>query len=120
MLVNGILCYPFGVSPETRRPKTPPGKGAGQTAFLLAQLGAHAAARFAARIKPLGITPAHAGIIRLLARSAGLSQRQLCRLLSILPSRLVVLMDELEGKSLVERKDDPHDRRSYALHLTEK
>jgi DNA-binding MarR family transcriptional regulator len=69
---------------------------------------------------PLGLSPSHAGILRLLARTEGLSQRDLCSKLSILPSRLVVLIDELEGKGLVQRADDPSDRRSYSLRLTAK
>jgi DNA-binding MarR family transcriptional regulator len=34
------------------------------------------------------------------------------------PSRLVAVLDELEGYGLVERRDNPADRRSYALYLT--
>jgi DNA-binding MarR family transcriptional regulator len=30
----------------------------------------------------------------------------------------VVLLDELEQRGLIERRDNPADRRSYALHLT--
>jgi DNA-binding MarR family transcriptional regulator len=52
--------------------------------------------------------------------AAGLSQRALAERLGVLPSRLVTLVDELETRGLVERRDDPEDRRSYALHLTEK
>ena len=94
-------------------------RGAGWVAFLLAQVGAHAAARFAERLAPLGLAPQHAGILRLVAFDAGLSQRALGERLGVLPSRLVALVDELEGKGLVERRDHPEDRRSYALHLTE-
>ena len=36
------------------------------------------------------------------------------------PSRLVALIDELEHRGLVERRDQPSDRRRYALHLTPK
>ncbi len=36
-------------------------------AFLLAQLGAHAADRFGERIKGLGVAPRHAGILRMIA-----------------------------------------------------
>jgi len=36
------------------------------------------------------------------------------------PSRLVVLVDELETRGLAERRANPDDRRSHALHLTEK
>lgn len=96
------------------------GRGAGSLAFLLAQVGAHAASRFAERIATLGISPPHAGVLRLVGGTAGLSQRTLGERLGILPSRLVALLDELEERRLVERRDDPEDRRSYALHLTEK
>jgi DNA-binding MarR family transcriptional regulator len=91
----------------------------GWLAFLIAQVGAHAAARFAERLAPLELAPQHAGILRLVGVSAGLSQRALAERLGILPSRLVALVDELEARGLVERRDDPDDRRNYALHLSE-
>ncbi len=94
------------------------GRARGSPAFLLAQVGAHAAAQFADRIAPLGLTPAEAGILRAIAARVGLSQRELSELLAILPSRLVALVDELEARGLIERRNDPEDRRSYALHLT--
>ena len=40
-------------------------------------------------------------------------------MLGTFPSRLVALLDELEERKLVERRDRPGDRRSYALHLTD-
>jgi DNA-binding MarR family transcriptional regulator len=89
-------------------------------AFLLAQIGAHAAAKFAERLAPLGLAPQHAGALRLIASSDGLSQRQLGEMLGALPSRVVALVDDLERRGLVERQDDPGDRRSYALRLTDK
>jgi len=101
---------------EIRRDGKP---GGASTAFLLAQVGAQAAAAFAARLTRLGLVPAHAGILRVIAMSEGLSQRILARQLGILPSRLVVLVDEMESKGLIERRDAPEDRRTHALHLTE-
>lgn len=89
-------------------------------AFLLSQVGAHAAARFAERLKPLGLSPPHAGILRVLARSQALSQQQLAAALDLHPSRLVTLVDELESKGVVERRENPDDRRTHALHLTER
>jgi DNA-binding MarR family transcriptional regulator len=100
------------------RPAGP--RGASSAAFLLAQVGGHAAARFAERLVALDLAPAHAGILRFIDVSEGLSQRDLCTQLGVLPSRLVMLVDELEQRGLVQRRDHPHDRRSYALHLTDK
>lgn len=87
-------------------------------AFLLAQVGAHAASKFGERLSPLKLTPADAGILRMLGFSAGLSQQELSARLRIHPSRLVAVLDELERRSLIERKPNPDDRRQYALHLT--
>jgi DNA-binding MarR family transcriptional regulator len=56
----------------------------------------------------------------MIGASAGRSQQELGKLLSIAPSRLVGLVDELEERGLVERREHLEDRRSYALHLTGK
>ena len=90
------------------------------TAFLLAQVGAQAAAAFATRLEEIGLVPAHAGILRAIAGNAGISQQALASWLGMVPSRLVPLLDALEERGLVERRDHPDDRRVYELHLTEK
>jgi DNA-binding MarR family transcriptional regulator len=87
-------------------------------AFLLAQVGAHAARRFGERLAPLELTPAYAGILRAVATHSGISQQALASLLSMMPSRLVALLDELESRGLLERRDHAEDRRLYALYLT--
>jgi DNA-binding MarR family transcriptional regulator len=92
----------------------------GGAAFLLAQLGAHAAARFAERIAGLDLTPAQAGVLRLLAGNPGRSQRELADELGMPPSRFVPFADKLEERGLIERRRNPSDRRLHALHLTEK
>ena len=90
----------------------------GEPAFLLAQLGAHAASQFAERLKVLDLTPTGAGILRLLRVAAGLSQQELAARLGIHPSRLVAILDNLEKRNLVERRPNPDDRRLYSLQLT--
>ena len=100
---------------KTGRPSGP----ADSPAFLLAQLGAHAAMKFGERLGGLALSPPHAGILRFVGMSGGISQQALARQLRILPSRLVALLDELEERKLVERRADATDRRSYALHLTD-
>jgi DNA-binding MarR family transcriptional regulator len=89
-------------------------------AFLLAQLGAHAAGLFAERIAGLDLTPAQAGLLRMLATAPGRSQRELAGDLGMPPSRFVPFADELEERGLIERRRNPDDRRVYALHLTAK
>lgn len=89
-----------------------------QPAFLLAQLGAHAATQFSERLAVLELAPADAGILRLLRIAAGLSQQELAARLQIHPSRLVAILDNLEKRGFVERRANPDDRRLYSIHLT--
>jgi len=100
------------MSPTTRHPRS--------IAFLLAQVGAHAAARFAERLAPLGFGPAHAGTLRIIQMNPGMSQQALSVTLGLPASRIVGLIDELEEGGLVERREHLEDRRVYALHLTPK
>lgn len=87
-------------------------------AFLLAQLGAHAARRFAERITELDLTPPQAGLLRAVAVRPGQSQQALAAHLGTPPTRLVALVDGLEERGVVERRRNPDDRRLHALHLT--
>jgi len=88
--------------------------------FLLAQVGSHASKQFAKRLFSLGLAPPHAGILRRLAQSSGLSQRELATQLGMHASRLVAVVDELESLGLVVREGNADDRRSYSLRLTAK
>jgi DNA-binding MarR family transcriptional regulator len=102
---------------KSSQSREPPATGA---AFLLAQLGAHAADRFAERIDVLGITPPHAGILRLIARIPSCNQKALAMRLGVLPSRMVVLIDEMTEKGLIKRKRSTKDRRHSELILTKR
>src|SRR6266436_2795848 len=87
-------------------------------AFLLAQLGTHAADRFDVRIEGLGVAPRHAGILRIIATTPACNQRLLAKRLGVLPSRMVILLDELTEKGLLERKRSTKDRRHSQIILT--
>jgi DNA-binding MarR family transcriptional regulator len=82
-------------------------------------VGYHAAAQFAERLAPLNLAPPHVGILFLIMHANGLSQAALGEKLGVFPSRIVALLDELEERALVERRDSPTDRRSHSLHLTD-
>jgi DNA-binding MarR family transcriptional regulator len=87
-------------------------------AFLLAQVGHHAATLFAEQTATIGLSPPHAGIMRAIAAEPGRSQQALSAQLDVLPSRIVVYVDELEERGYVERRRNPDDRRLHALYLT--
>lgn len=95
-------------------------RGQSSPAFLLAQVGAHAASNFAERLREIDLAPPHAGILRILAATPAIPQEALARALGTHPSRLVALLDELESKGLLDRQPDEADRRRYALRLTAK
>jgi DNA-binding MarR family transcriptional regulator len=100
--------------------KKPEARGVGGASFLLAQVGAHAAQKFAERLKPLGFAPYHAGLLRMLAHSPGISQQDLAGSLRMHASNLVRILDELEQRGLLERRASGKDRRVYALYLTDR
>lgn len=87
-------------------------------AFLLAQVGSLGGRLFAERIEPLGLTAAQSGLLRAIAGAPGRSQAAIAEQLGIRPSRLVVLVDELEAAGMVVRDRDPDDRRRHVLDLT--
>jgi len=87
-------------------------------AFLLSQVGAHAAYAFEERLGAIELKPHHAGLLRMLGANPGLSQQEMCDLFGVFPSRLVVLLDQLEKRRLIERRDNPSDRRGHRLYLT--
>jgi DNA-binding MarR family transcriptional regulator len=87
-------------------------------AFLLAQIGAQGAAKFAERLEALKLSPPQAGILGVIGGESGLSQQALADLLGMFPSRLVLILDELERSGLIERRPNASDRRIYSLYLT--
>jgi len=87
-------------------------------AFLLSQVGAHAASSFEERLTVMELKPHHAGLLRMLGSNPGLSQQELCNVFGIFPSRLVVLLDQLEARRLIERRDNSSDRRGHRVYLT--
>ncbi|HEY0816316.1 MAG TPA: MarR family transcriptional regulator [Pseudonocardia sp.] len=87
--------------------------------FLLSQLGHHVADRFARALAPLGLNPAHFGVLTHLREADGRSQQQLADLLHVHRNAMVGLVDELEARGLVRRTRHPDDRRAHALHLTD-
>lgn len=95
---------------NSRRPR--------RIAFLLAQLGADAAASFEQALEPLGITASEAGMLRLIGRNPGIGQKAASEQLGVGPSRVVAVLDRLERQGAVERRRSTADRRNHEVHLT--
>lgn len=95
-----------------------PAAGGYDAAFLIAQVGAHAAEQFAARLAGDELTPPLAGILRLLRTDPAASQQSLAERLGMFPSRVVALVDDLEARGLVRRERSTEDRRLNTLVLT--
>lgn len=58
-------------------------------------------------------------MLRALSAAEGPSQRAVCTALGITPSRMVAVVDSLEAKGLVERRQNLQDRRARAVYLTD-
>lgn len=105
-------------SPSASEGKGKAASSPSAAAFLLAQLGSHAASKFAGHLTELKLVPAHAGILRILSQTPAITQQALARKLGTVPSRLVGLLDDVEGRGLIERRMNRDDRRRHAVYLT--
>ena len=101
------------------QPRPAPQRHPSGVALLLAQVGALGARLFAERIAPLGLTATQSQVLRLIARIGSPNQAELAGALGVRPSRLVVVLDELEGAGLVRRDPHPNDRRQRLIVLTD-
>jgi DNA-binding MarR family transcriptional regulator len=86
---------------------------------MVSSVGHAVARRFRETLAPLELEPREFALLRAVAAAEGQSQQAIGERLQIPPSRMVAFVDALEGRSLLERRHDPQDRRTRALHLTE-
>ena len=57
-------------------------------------------------------------VLSLVAHNPGVTSRQLCVTLGVLPPNLVGLIAALERRGLIERRPHPSDGRAMGVHLT--
>ncbi len=69
------------------------------------------------RARAHGMTRAQWVILWQLERQPGLSQKELSEILEVEPITVARLVDRLAARGMVERRDDPSDRRIWRLHL---
>jgi DNA-binding MarR family transcriptional regulator len=113
-------------SHDSRASADPPSVGGTvDTAFLESLLGYNARRAaltiievFLERMAVYGLRPVDFSLLSLVAHNPGITSRQLCAALSILPPNLVKLVADLDKRGLLQRKPHPTDGRAIGLHLT--
>lgn len=73
---------------------------------------------FMVRMAPYGLRPVDFSVLSVITHNPGITSRQLCTALGILPPNLVAMVNTLEKRELIARKPHPRDGRAVGLHLT--
>jgi DNA-binding MarR family transcriptional regulator len=102
----------IGTTPESSVPFRSVG-------FTVSTIGYAVSRRFREILAPLELEPREFALLRAVNASEGESQQAIGGRLKIPPSRMVAFVDALEGRGLLERRLNPDDRRTRALHLTD-
>ena len=76
--------------------------------------------KFLERMAVYGLKPVDFSVMSVIVHNPGVTSRQLCASLNILPPNLVSLIQSLDSRGLVERLPHPHDGRAVGLHPTQK
>ena len=82
----------------------PADKAGSSIGFLLSQVGIYAAKRFAERISAIELHPPEFRVMNVVDAAEGLSQQAIGEAIQAPASRMVAIVDELEGRGLVERR----------------
>jgi DNA-binding MarR family transcriptional regulator len=88
--------------------------------FLLKDVTRLYVQRFEQRAAVHGLTLPQCRALIYLANNEGISQVQLAEFTDIEPMSLVRILDRMESEDLVERRNDPADRRARSLYLKPK
>jgi DNA-binding MarR family transcriptional regulator len=73
---------------------------------------------FLERMAVYQLRPVDFSALSLIHHNAGITSRQLCSELGILPPNLVGIINSFERRSLVVRRPHPNDGRAQGLHMT--
>ncbi len=74
---------------------------------------------FLKRMSVYDLRPVDFSVLSLITHNPGISSRQLCSELNILPPNLVGMINTLEKRELILRKPHPSDGRVVGLHLSD-
>ncbi len=76
--------------------------------------------KFMQSVKPEKVSPVQFGVLILIEENPGLNQSGLAGALGIERSTMVAVINVLEDRGLVRRKESTADRRSYVLSLSKR
>lgn len=71
-------------------------------------------------LKPFGLTLEQFHLLKNMPVGEGLSQRKIGEIVNKRPANMTRILDRLEVKELVVRRNNPQDRRASTVFLTEK
>lgn len=104
---------PVATAPD---PSTPLLRSVG---FTISSSGYAIARGFRRTLAPLQLEPREFALLRAVGACEGQSQQAIGERLQIPASRMVAVVDALEARGLLERRQNQEDRRARALHLTD-
>lgn len=90
-----------------------------RTGYLLTQADLRTRRRLEQALAAVDLAPRHFSALTALDLVGPCPQQQLAQHLGVAETAMVLTVDELQERGLVERDRDAHDRRRYALVLTE-
>lgn len=73
---------------------------------------------FLDRMRVYDLRPVDFSVLSLIAHNPGITSRQLCGTLGILPPNLVGMINAFEKRKIIVRKPHPRDGRALGLHVT--
>jgi DNA-binding MarR family transcriptional regulator len=73
---------------------------------------------FSQRMVDFGLTPVDFSVLSLIGHNPGITSRQLCSALNILPPNLVGKISAMEQRRMIDRRPHPQDGRAVGLHLS--
>jgi MarR family transcriptional regulator, transcriptional regulator for hemolysin len=110
-IIRAALVAPLSGAERLNFPSSPVG-------FLLHDVARLMRRRFEQRAAALGFTRAQWQVLLHLSRNEGIHQAGLAEILEVEPISLVRILDKLQARGLVERRQDAADRRCWRLYLT--